>query len=66
METSPNLPLRYHDERFVRLHISQALSLTNAQLTNPKLPDSDSMIMTVTLLLLIAVRLDCYTHFLGL
>lgn len=57
VETTPDPLVLEQNHESARWHISQALTITNAQLANPQLLDSDSIIVTVLLLMLIAVRI---------
>lgn len=56
METTPGIPIQSENDFFVRWHLNMALSLVNAELADPDKLDSDGVILTIVLLMMIAVR----------
>lgn len=59
METTPGMPTQSENEYFVPWHLNLAFSLVNAELADPEKMDSDSVILTVVLLMMISVSLFC-------
>ena len=58
LETSPDKRMSHQDEALVRWHIGQALAITNLQLANLQILDSDGVLVTVLLLMLLAQRMN--------